>query len=49
MGEAISYTTRLGAVLGDTHAFAIVVEECLEFGDVGVTDHAHDLEFAVLA
>lgn len=37
--------TRL---LADTYPLAIVVEEGLELDNVGMSDNAHDLEFAVL-
>jgi hypothetical protein len=37
--------TRLSA---DTYPLAVVVEESFELHNVGVSDNAHDLEFAVL-
>jgi hypothetical protein len=37
--------TRLPA---DTYPLAVVVEESLELDNVGMSDNAHDLEFAVL-
>jgi hypothetical protein len=35
-------------LLADTYPLAIVVEEGLELDNVGMSDNAHDLEFAVL-
>lgn len=35
-------------MLADTYPLAVVVEEGLEFDNVGMTDNAHNLEFAVL-
>ena len=32
-----------------TYTLAIVVEEGLEFYDVGMSDYAHDLEFTILS
>lgn len=36
-------------VLADTYPLAVVVEEGLEFDDVGMSDNAHDLQLTVLS
>jgi hypothetical protein len=35
-------------LLADTYPLAVVVEEGLELNNVGMSDNAHNLEFAVL-